>query len=165
MLFQWILQQLKKQNDNAYVQRSGISALSNMCIGLDNELIGHLVDGRAVENIVSAMNNFPDDEFVQHVGCIALHNILYPELLSTQQRVIEAGGVKALVRAMSNHLDTKVIQMDACDALSTLKPAPGGKEAILMARGLSAIAAATEKYHGDEDVKISARRALDGLLE
>ena len=58
---------------------------------------------------------------------------------------------------MTNHPDTKEIQIKGCYALAKLKSALGGKEAIFAARGVSAVAACAEKYHGNEPIKKAVR--------
>jgi hypothetical protein len=118
----------------------------------------------AVNTIVNAMKNHPNEPAVQEKGCSAL-NFLAPADNYREVSFAASGAVASIVAAMQAHVSDAIVQQEACAALRNILKYGGSDRATVIASvsGFTAIQNALGAHPDVERVQEEATLALDAL--
>jgi hypothetical protein len=166
---------MKKWNYHGDIQFRGICAFG--VASMDEEFCTAAVQVGALEAIVVAMKNFPDDEFIQLSGCGALVVLAARKERNAEHLVLELKAHKAVIAAIKAYPHNYNLQGIACELLLSLAEHNHLKPAIVKAGGLRTLGFVVESNtkihknnHGDNDddesaLQTIARRAMQHLLD
>jgi len=147
------------------VQMLGCVAITNLAQQCcDDVRILRTMGMTAVNTIVNAMKNHPNEPAVQEKGCAAL-NILSPADNYREVSFAASGAVASIVSAMQAHISDAIVQKEACSALRNILKHGGSERAIVIASvsGLTAIQNAIGAHPHDENVWQEASVVLETL--
>ncbi len=118
----------------------------------------------AVNTIVNAMKNHPNEPAVQEKGCVAL-NILSPTDKYREVSFAASGAIASIVGAMQAHVSDAIVQQEGCAALRNILKYGGSDRATVIASvsGLTAIQNALGAHPRKEKVQREAMLALETL--
>eukprot|EP00551_Chaetoceros_affinis_P015713 CAMPEP_0203694936 /NCGR_PEP_ID=MMETSP0091-20130426/6534_1 /ASSEMBLY_ACC=CAM_ASM_001089 /TAXON_ID=426623 /ORGANISM="Chaetoceros affinis, Strain CCMP159" /LENGTH=637 /DNA_ID=CAMNT_0050566387 /DNA_START=49 /DNA_END=1962 /DNA_ORIENTATION=+ len=108
----------------------------------------------AVNTIVNAMKNHPNEPAVQEKGCAAL-NLLAPADNYREVSFAASGAVASIVAAMQAHVSDAIVQQEACSALRNILKYGGSDRATVIASvsGFTAIQNALFSHPGVQRVQ------------
>lgn len=148
------------------VQMLGCAAIATLAKRSKNHNMNlRSIGVSAVNTIVNAMKNHPNEPAVQEKGCAAL-NILSPADNFREVSFTASGAVASIVGAMQAHVSDAIVQQEACSALRNIMKHGGSDRATAIASvsGFTAIQNALGAHPGVEDVQREASLALEVLI-
>ena len=118
----------------------------------------------AVNTIVNAMKNHPNEPAVQEKGCAAL-NVLSPSDNYREVSFAASGAVASIVASMQAHVSDAIVQIEACAALRNILKYGGSDRATVIASvsGFTAIKNALGAHPSVDAVQVEASSALEAL--
>ena len=122
----------------------------------------------AVNTIVNAMKNHPNEVAVQEKGCYALC-LVSPSDGYREVSYAASGAIASIVGAMQAHINDGIVQKEACAALSKIliESAEYGNSdratVIASVSGITAIQNAIGAHPDNDDVQHEASQALETL--
>lgn len=167
---------MKKWNYHGDIQFRGICAFG--VASMEDKFCTAAVQVGALEAIVVAMKNFPDDEYIQLSGCGALVVLSAKKQTNAEHLVLDLSAHKAVIATIKAYPNNYNLQGIACELLLSLAEHPHLKGPIVKAGGLRTLGYVVEantriyakgtsvKDQGDETaVQTIARKAMQYLLQ
>jgi hypothetical protein len=163
---------MKKWNYHGDIQFRGICAFG--VASMEDKFCEAAVQVGALEAIVVAMKNFPDDEYIQLSGCGALVVLSAKKERHAQHLVVDLHAHKVVIAAIKAYPSNNSLQGIACELLLSLAEHSHLKGPIVKAGGLRTLGYVVEtntklSKNGNNTeesaVQTIARRALQYLLE
>jgi hypothetical protein len=161
---------MKKWNFHGDIQFRGICAFG--VASMNEDFCNAAVQVGALEAIIVAMKNFPDDEYIQLSGCGALVVLSARKQRNAEHLVLELGAPKVIITAIKAYPHNYNLQGIACELLLSLAEHRHLKGAIVKAGGLRTLGVVVETntklHHGEAEespLHTLARKAMQHLLE
>lgn len=144
---------------SSFLQQEGLKDLSNLLLSEQDQ--DSLADLGALELIVSAMRNHPNEVELQICGCRAVWNLSATP--TNQVGLVQAGALDALLGAMEEFLDEPEVQEKAMAALSNLGAAEVNLDYLIDKGAVGRIVEAMNRHSEDARVQVKGCTAIINL--
>jgi hypothetical protein len=159
-----IVTTLRRFPDTLDVQYQGCRAIANALFHLPERFSGRFGAIGAIENVLKAMNAFPQSVLLQRTATRAILYMIRSCKENTE-RFVNANGIESVVAAMKNFPAVKYIQRDGCDILRYCAELPNDWDRLIDLDALIVVNKVLKDHRDDEDAKESALKALAALAK
>jgi hypothetical protein len=119
----------------------------------------------AMDFVLTAMKNFPDDADVQECGSGALLNLVVGNKLRTKHFVKDCAGLRTVAKAMKSFQRIRDLQEIGCRIFDNASKWSELQSWVLEAHGLQILANAYESNMQDETIQCISSRAITRLCK
>merc|ERR1719375_3120478 len=116
----------------------------------------------AIDMVVYAMTNWPDEARVQHFACLACSNFAHDD--NNKVQIGRVGGNRMIIDSMRKHVDHAGVQEQACGALANLGIHQQNMVEIAQLHGIEFVVGALRRHATHPGVQENACFALSKFL-